>query len=256
MMENLRKENANETNINIGMNERWLHLAGGAALLALGAARGGLWRWVFTAIGGTLLYQGVTGHSPMYQMAGVNTALKTGTRNAAVPQEQGIHVTRAITINKPVEEMYAYWRNFENLPRIMHHVESVRVLDDKRSHWKVKAPAGMSVEWDAEIVNEERNKVIGWRSLPDAQIPNAGSVRFNPSYDGRSTELQVQLEYVPPAGEIGAAIAKLFGKEPSVQVDEDLRRFKQTMEAGEVASTAGQSVGAKNGDWSVSRMGQ
>ena len=131
MMETLRKENANETNINIGMNERWLHLAGGAALLALGAVRGGLWRWAFTAIGGTLLYQGVTGHSPMYQMMGMNTALKTGTRNAAVPQEQGIHVMRAIAINKPVEELYAYWRNFENLPRIMHHVESVRVLDDK-----------------------------------------------------------------------------------------------------------------------------
>jgi uncharacterized membrane protein len=255
-MEHLKKENALDTNINIGQNERWLHLAGGAALLALGAVRGGFMRWVLTAIGGTLLYQGVTGHSPMYQMMGMNTALKTGTRNAAVPQQQGIHVTRVITINRPIEELYAYWRNFENLPRIMHHVESVRVLDDKRSHWKVKAPAGMSVEWDAEIVNEERNKVIGWRSLPDAQIPNAGSVRFNEAYGGRGTELTVQLEYVPPAGEIGAAIAKLFGKEPSVQIDEDLRRFKQMMEAGEMASTAGQSMSASNGNWSAPSMGQ
>lgn len=252
MMENLRKENASETNINIGMNERWLHLAGGAALLALGAVRGGMWRWVFTAVGGTLLYQGVTGHSPMYQVMGMNTALKTGTRNAAVPQEQGIHITRSITINKPVEELYAYWRNFENLPRIMHHVEAVRVLDDKRSHWKVKAPAGLSVEWDAQIVNEERNRVIGWRSLPDAQIPNAGSVRFNEANGGRGTELIVQLEYVPPAGEIGAAIAKLFGKEPSVQIDEDLRRFKQLMEAGEIATTSGQSMGVTNGNWPAS----
>lgn len=255
-MENLRKSNAIETNVNISQNERWLQLAGGAALLALGATRGGVMRWVLTAIGGTLLYQSITGHSPIYQMAGMNTALKTGTRNAAVPQQQGIHVTRSITINRPVDELYAYWRNFENLPRIMHHVESVRVLDDRRSHWKVKAPAGMSVEWDAEIVNEERNKVIGWRSLPDAQIPNAGSVRFTESYDGRGTQLTVQLEYVPPAGEIGAAIARLFGKEPSLQIDEDLRRFKQLMEAGEVASTSGQSMGAANGDWSASRAGQ
>jgi uncharacterized membrane protein len=125
----------------------------------------------------------------------------------------------------------------------MDHLESVRILDGKRSHWVAKAPLGTSVEWDAEIINEEANELIGWRSLEGADVPNAGSVRFRPAPGGRGTEVRVNLEYNPPTGKLGAAFAKLLGEEPERQVEEDLRRFKQWMEAGEIPTTAGQPKG-------------
>jgi uncharacterized membrane protein len=126
--------------------------------------------------------------------------------------------------------VYQFWRNFENLPRFMDHLESVTVLDENRSHWVAKAPAGTRVEWDAVIHNEIQNELIAWRSLPKADVNNAGSVHFNSAGDG-ATEVRVVLSYQPPAGKLGAVVAKLLGEEPSTQVDDDLRRFKQVMEA-------------------------
>jgi uncharacterized membrane protein len=149
-------------------------------------------------------------------------------------RKQGINVTRSITISRPVEEVYAFWRNFENLPRFMSHLESVRTLDERRSNWKARAPVGMTVEWDAEIIEDRRNELIAWRALENADVPNAGTVRFNPAAGDRGTEITVELHYEPPAGKLGAAVAKLFGEEPGQQVDGDLRRFKQVMETGEV----------------------
>lgn len=239
-METLRfEERASDTmpSVNIDPNERWLHLAGGPVLLGLSAIRvNPLMRLLMTAAGGMLLYQGVTGHSPMYKMAGINTAIKTFSRNASVPQQQGIRVEKSVIVNRSARELYAYWRNLENLPRIMRHLESVQVFDGRKSHWKVKAPVGMTVEWDAEVINEVQEQIIAWRSLPNAQIPNAGSVRFRPisSAGGAdSTEVRVLLEYTPPAGEIGAALARLLGEEPSTQIEEDLRRFKMQMETAQ-----------------------
>ncbi|HWP42436.1 MAG TPA: SRPBCC family protein [Blastocatellia bacterium] len=139
-----------------------------------------------------------------------------------------------ITINRPPEEVYGFWRDFQNLPRFMSHLESVRVIDGKRSHWVARAPAGMTVEWDAEIIEDAPNEVIAWRSLEGSGVPNAGSVRFSPAPGGRGTELRVQIEYEPPAGAIGAQIAKLTGEEPGQQLKGDLYRFKQVMETGEV----------------------
>jgi uncharacterized membrane protein len=143
-------------------------------------------------------------------------------------------VTKSLTINRPPDEVYTFWRNFENLPRFMEHLESVRVLDGRRSHWKAKAPVGQSVEWDAEITDDEPGSRIAWRSVEGAQVPNRGEVRFVPAPGGRGTELHVEICYDPPAGKLGVAVAKLFGEEPAVQVDGDLRRFKQVMETGEV----------------------
>jgi uncharacterized membrane protein len=125
----------------------------------------------------------------------------------------------------------------------MDHLESVTVQDDKRSHWVAKAPAGTTVEWDAEIINEKENELIAWRSLDGADVDNAGSVRFSEATGGRGTVVKVSLEYDPPAGIIGSLIAKLFGEEPSQQVQEDLHRFKQVMETGERPTTEGQSSG-------------
>jgi uncharacterized membrane protein len=145
----------------------------------------------------------------------------------------GVQVTRAITINRPRDEVYGFWRGLENLPRFMEHLESVRVLGPARSHWTARAPAGTTVEWDADIVEDRPNELIAWRSLPDADVMNAGSVRFLDA-PGGGTEVRVELRYEPPGGKLAATMAKLFGEEPSLQLAGDLRRLKQVLEVGEV----------------------
>jgi uncharacterized membrane protein len=157
-----------------------------------------------------------------------------GARNGGATKSRGVHVTRTITVNRSPEEIYTFWRNFENLPRFMDHLESVQVLGERTSHWKAKAPAGTSVEWDAEIIDDVPSQLISWRSTENADVPNAGSVHFVPAPGGRGTEVHVELQYNPPGGAVGAAIAKLFGEEPGQQISGDLRRFKQVIETGEV----------------------
>jgi uncharacterized membrane protein len=149
-------------------------------------------------------------------------------------RERGIRVKKSITVNRSTAEAYKVWRNFENLPWFMAHLESVSVMDQCRSYWKAKAPLGATVEWVAEITEDHPNQLIAWRSLEGADVPNSGQVRFVPAPGSRGTEVHVELTYDPPGGIIGATIAKLFGEEPSQQVDGDLRRFKQVMEVGEV----------------------
>jgi uncharacterized membrane protein len=160
--------------------------------------------------------------------AGNGTSVRTSAHH------QGIRVSKAITINCPPEEVYGYWRNLENRPRFMAHVKSVRVLDDRRSYWKIRTPLGTTVEWTAEIIEDRPNELISWRSTEDAQVPNSGTVRFTRAPGGRGTELHLEVEFDPPAGAVGVTIAKLMGRNPSRQVDDDLRRFKQIMETGEV----------------------
>ncbi|HKP87665.1 MAG TPA: SRPBCC family protein [Blastocatellia bacterium] len=145
-----------------------------------------------------------------------------------------IVAVNTITINRPPEEVYRFWRNFENLPRFMSHLESVQVMGDKRSHWVAKAPAGMSVEWDAEIIDDRPNQLIAWRSLEGADVDNYGTVSFDRAPGGRGTEIRVEVEYNPPGGALGAGIAKLFGEAPEQQIKGDLRRLKQVLEIGEV----------------------
>lgn len=145
-----------------------------------------------------------------------------------------IDVVVAITINRPRHEVYGFWHNFENFPRFMTHLESVERIDDRRSHWKAKAPAGAAVEWDAEITEDRPNELVAWRSLPDSKVPNSGQVRFRDAPGNRGTEVIVELKYQPPGGKIAALLAKLFGEEPSQQVKSDLRRLKQVMEIGEI----------------------
>jgi uncharacterized membrane protein len=147
---------------------------------------------------------------------------------------RGIQVTEAITIAKPPEEVYRFWRDFSNLPRFMEHLESVQVTDEKRSHWRASAPAGSSVEWDAEIIEDRPNERISWRSVEQADVPNSGTVLFRTAPEDRGTEIHVELAYEPPGGKLGSVIAKLFGEEPSQQVKSDLRRLKQVLETGEV----------------------
>jgi uncharacterized membrane protein len=153
---------------------------------------------------------------------------------AADAGQHGIRVRKSVTVNRPAEEVYAFWRNLENLPRFMKNLESVQVSGGNRSHWKAKAPAGTSVEWDAVTIEDRPNELIAWRSVEGADVPNVGVVRFVRAPGGRGTEIHVELRYDPPAGKLGSLVAKLFGDEPGQQVDGDLRRLKQVLEIGEV----------------------
>jgi uncharacterized membrane protein len=156
-------------------------------------------------------------------------------RNDTAP----VRVEQVVTINRSVEELYRFWRDFGNFPHFMRHIKHIEVLDNRRSHWTAKAPAGMSVHWDAEIVQDHEGEWIAWRSLPGSQVEHYGSVRFVAAPGARGTELRVQMEYKPPAGRVGRVIAMLFGEEPEQQIREDLRRFKALMETGEIPLSVG-----------------
>ncbi len=152
----------------------------------------------------------------------------------AAQEPKGIRVKRSVTVNRPLEDVYAFWHDFQNLPRFMEHLESVEITGERRSHWKAKAPAGTTVEWDAEVTGDWENELIAWRSVGTAPVHNEGIVHFSTAPGGRGTEVHVDLRYDPPGGSFTAAIAKLFGEEPGVQIADDLGRFKQVMETGEV----------------------
>ncbi|MDQ3323106.1 MAG: SRPBCC family protein, partial [Acidobacteriota bacterium] len=200
--------------------------------------------------------RGVTGHCQVYDAMGIDRSAPGNTMRTVASHRSSkksdtwsnglltgkVHVTKSLTINKSPEELYKFWRNFENLPQFMEHLESVKVLDDKRSHWKAKAPLGQSVEWDAEVTSDQENARIGWRSLEGADVPNAGVVEFLPT-SNRGTEVKVVMTYEAFGGAFGAMFAKLFGEEPSQQVYGDLYRFKSLMESGEVITVEGQTSG-------------
>lgn len=147
-----------------------------------------------------------------------------------------MELKRAITINKPPEEVYAFWRDFRNLPRFMTHLQEVRVIDDTHSHWATKAPVGKdaTIEWDAEIVEDRLNELIAWQSLPGATAPNRGAVTFTPAPGDRGTEVRVTMEYEIPGGAVGELAAKMLGEDPKRQVYDDLRGLKQVLETGEI----------------------
>lgn len=236
--------------VNVGQMERWLSMVAGGVLAAYALKRRELPGGAAALAGAALLYRGATGHCDLYQAMGVNTANGKGTGMRAAmgsdTREQlggsrGVHVEQAVTVMKPVSEVYRFWRNFENLPRFMQHLESVAGREEGISHWVAKGPGGMNVEWDARIINEIDDKVIGWQSLEGSMISTAGSVNFRET--GRGTEVRVHLQYNPPGGKLGAAVAWMFGEEPTIQVMEDLRRFKRLLETGEIPTTEGPSSG-------------
>lgn len=210
--------------------ERWASLIGGGALALMGLQQGSLRGALMALAGGSLAYRGATAEN----------SLKSAVESA-VDSTQRVLVERTVTIaNKSPEELYRFWRNFENLPRFMKHLKSVRVIDDKRSHWVAKEPLDTTLEWDAEIVKEEENRLIAWASVEGADIENSGFVRFQPTTGERGTEVKVAIEYNIPGGGILSNIGKLVGESPEQQIRDELRRFKMLMEAGEIATIEGQ----------------
>ncbi|MEP0887665.1 MULTISPECIES: SRPBCC family protein [unclassified Leptolyngbya] len=230
-MEETVKQNQT-TNPQAGEVERWASLLGGGALVLMGLRDRSL-RGVLTAVaGGGLLYQGAKGDSALGQI------------QEAIGLDKAIRVEKTVTINRPANELYSFWRNFENLPHFMRHLKSVTVTDEHRSHWVASAPLNAEVEWDAEIITDEPNHLIAWTSLPGADIENSGFVRFQPATGNRGTEVKVVMEYSPPGGAVTAVLARLFGEEPELQIGDELARFKMLMEAGEIATNEGQPRGA------------
>lgn len=204
--------------------EPWASLVGGGALTAFGISRKSLGGAAMAAAGGYLIYRAaMSQRSPHH-----------------------VHVQRSVTIMKPIQEVFSYWRNFENLPSIMTHLEDVRPINGRYSHWIACGPANTRIEWDAEIIDERENEFIIWRSCAGADIDNRGSVQFSSALNGEATEVLAAVEYAAPAGKIGVAFAKLFGEEPEQQIREDLRRFKALMETGEVPTTEGQPSGRRS----------
>jgi uncharacterized membrane protein len=232
--------------MNVAEVERWASALGGAALTVLGIKQRSVAGAMIAASGGALIYRGATGYCPVYAATGVSTANGELDTKRALGGARGVNVEQAVTINRSPDELYRFWRSFENLPKFMSHLVSVQTLDQRRSHWVARAPAGRTVEWDAEIINEIPGELIGWRTLHGADVVSAGSVRFKPATGGRGTEVHVRLQYSPPGGKIGAAIAWMLGHEPSQTILEDLRTFKQLMEAGEVPTTKGQPRGRQS----------
>jgi len=211
--------------------ERWASLIGGGAMVLMGLRQGSL-RGALTALaGGGLVYQGATKQSTIQKA------------QEAIGINQPIKVEKTVTINKSAEELYRFWHDFENLPTFMKHLKSVKVYDEKRSHWIANAPLDNTVEWDAEILEDRENEFISWASVEGADIDNSGFVRFKKAPGDRGTEVKVVLEYNPPGGALAATVAKLFGEEPEQQIGDELRRFKMLMEAGEIATTEGQPSG-------------
>jgi len=218
------------SNRNLSEIERWASIAAGTGLAVLGLTRLKKTGWLYATAGALLVRRGVTAHCDVYEALGVNTA--GGDTRAALGGSRGARVLESVTINRPIEELYRFWRNLENLPRFMRHLESVERLTDTISRWRAKGPGDAIVEWDAEINNEVANKVIGWRSLEGADVVSAGSVNFDEVGPGR-TRVTVHLQYNPPGGKVGAAVAKLFGRDAETEIREDLHRFKQMAESGE-----------------------
>ena len=224
-----RNATESKSQINVQEVERVASALGGGALTIFGLTKGGFGGLALALMGGGLAWRGISGHCNIYEAMNINTAGRENQR-AGIQQGHGIRVEKSITINKAAKELYSFWSNMENLPRFMNHLESVRLLDDKISHWIAKGPLGTTVEWDAEIINEKENELIAWRSVEGATVANAGSVRFEQKPGTTGTVVKVSLSYAPPGGIIGATFAKLFGEEPNQQIEEDLLRFKQVME--------------------------
>jgi len=212
---------AGGTDVNVGRRERWISAVAAAAVAAYGLRRR-RGRRIVLPIAGALIGRAVSGRCAVNRMLGRNSALddEPSSPVTSVRRGEGVRVDETIVLNRPRGEVYRFWRNLENLPRFMDHLEAVTMLDERRSHWTAKGPAGSRVEWDAEIHDEIPNELIAWRSLPGSEVDNAGSVHFMPTENG-DTEVRVVLR------------VRLLGEDPSRQVADDLRRLKQVVEAGE-----------------------
>jgi uncharacterized membrane protein len=218
---------------NISATEKWVSTIAGAALAVAGYKRHNN---LLGLAGLGLIGRGISGICPVNMAIGRNTASRD-TREA-LGGSRGVIVESSVTIYRPAQEIYSYWRQFENLPRFMYHLEQVQDLGCNRSRWAAKGPLGSTVSWEAEIIRDVPPELISWRTLPDADVVSAGSVWFKPAGGDHGTEVRVKLQYDPPAGKVGASVAWLLSEDAQQKIDDDLHRFKQLMETGEISTGA------------------
>jgi uncharacterized membrane protein len=221
---------------NISDAERWASVAAGAGLALFGVSRRSTGGWLMAGFGALLLQRGVSGHCHTYDVLGLNTASTGSDTRQALSGDRGVNVAQSVVINRSVEELYRFWRNLENLPRFMRHLESVERVTESLSRWRAKGPAGIDAEWNAEIINEVPNKVIGWKSLDGSDVISAGSVNFEDIGTG-ATRVRVRLQYSVPGGKVGAAVAWVMGHDPATEIREDLEQFKALAESGRLTAS-------------------
>lgn len=225
--------------------ERLATLIGGGMLALYGLRRRDPAGFVLALLGAGAALQGATGRSPLNDALGIHRF--AGARSSGNSlRGPAVRVERSIIVRRPIQEVYRFWRNLENLPRFMEHLVSVQSSGPRRYHWVARGPMATKVEWEAEVIEDAEPWLISWRSIPGSQIRNAGSVRFAIAPSSRGTEIHVNLAYKPPAGPWGALVARMLGEEPAVQVRDDLRHFKQIMESDEI-SAAGMRRGTTRG---------
>jgi uncharacterized membrane protein len=233
---------------NVADAERVSSVALGAALITYGLRRRDPAGAVGVLVGSAFVLRGATGSCPVYRAIGVSTGSADAVLGlprpdvtglaATVNARKAVKVEHLVIIRAPRHQLYAFWHNFENLPRFMAHLVSVRVKSPTRSHWVAKGPAGTTVEWDAELVNDIPDTLIAWKSVPPMDVPNAGSVHFTDAPAARGTMVRVVLDYEPPIGKFAAVLARMFGADPAREVREDLLRFKKLMEGGTLVGSA------------------
>jgi uncharacterized membrane protein len=216
---------------NISKTERWASTVMGAALAAAGYQQKNK---ALGVAGFALLGRGASGFCPVSAVVGRDTS--EGDTRAFLRGARGVNVEAAVKIYRPQQEVYAYWRSLDNLPRFMDHLVEVRDFDGRRSHWIAKGPLGVHVEWDAEIIKDVPPEMISWKTVDDADVASAGSVYFKQEPGDLGTIVRVRLQYDPPAGKLGATVAWMLGDDPQTAIEEDLQRFKQLLETGEVTT--------------------
>ena len=214
--------------VNVGQTERMLSAIAGGALALYGLRRGSLGGLLVAGVGAALGYRGISGNCQLYEKLGIDSA-------AARPNvgNLGVKIDKEIVVNAPPERLYGIWRNFENLPKILSQIERVEILSPTRSRWTLKAP--VSISWEAELINDKLNQLIAWRTVGNQSVEHAGSVTFEPIGDG-GTRVHASLQYDPPGGQIGHAVASLFSEDAGTKVEQDLANFKRAVEEGRLAA--------------------
>jgi uncharacterized membrane protein len=215
--------------VNVGWGERKVSAALGGVLLMRGLRRGLFRGAASTLVGGALLYRGISGRCRLYQAFDISTARPKASHTA-----DALKVERYITIGKPADELYRLWREPQILSRIMGPFAKVTAINENRQHWVVRSPSGHSVEWDAQIMEEQPGELLRWESLAGAELPNEGSVHFRPAPAAWGTEVALRLRFHPPGGALGASAMRLLGVVPRTMVTQALRRFKSLVETGEI----------------------
>lgn len=222
---------------NVSDYERIASLAVGSCMALYGLKKMSIPGALMSLAGAALVQRGWTGFCSLYDAIGMNTAAPRHA-DVGVRAQRGKKVTQSVTINRDATELYNYWRDIENLPKVFQHLKSVEKIDDRRSRWTAYGPGGQELQWEAEIITDQAGDVIAWQSLPNSDVDTAGSVHFQSQPAGGGTELRVSLKYDPPGGYVADRAAHLFGQGLSDMLDEDLRRFKQQIETGEIATNA------------------